>query len=391
MIKIALYGGKIELIQNAIYKLNLLEVQIQYIIENSHKTAYEGTVHFGIPYYDSNHIRNDTDYILVIAWRQYTNIREELVRKGVPEEKIKPFVDRSIQNYSSYFPNGIYDYSDKEIELLYMKPWSVKKQIGILNSKWSYYQTIETMARESNAWYMKANVIAHAGGGLVNMDGDSHLMTNSEEAFMTAVKMGNKLIEIDVNYIYNNDLFASHDNFLLMHNQKFGFTPLSFRHVVHTLSKYKNVSVLIDIWWEQHEDYIKIVDFMEYILHEEIQENVFNEVKKRILLEVYDIETIEYAEKLGYGMFLTQYRKEYETDFIGCINECIGHHIPAVGFQFEIVKQHADQMKIFKRKGIKVYCHTVDRLEDIIWLSRIGVEGYFSNYIIDRGERLWQN
>jgi len=150
---------------------------------------------------------------------------------------------------------------------------------------------LKNIFRDKNAWYMKTDIIAHAGGNYYGLD-----HTNSKEAVEDFInKTSNNeimVIELDFDLTIDEKLVCSHlysdKGFRYiptyeeyMSYNEVGYTPIDLNDVMYYMSKYKNLYIMVDTKVENHSDK-SIVDIAKYI-----NRSVPKEYVDRFIYQIY--------------------------------------------------------------------------------------------------------
>ena len=150
---------------------------------------------------------------------------------------------------------------------------------------------LANIVRNKNAWYMKTDIIAHAGGNYYGLD-----HTNSKEALEDFINKTSdhevRVAELDFDLTSDNKLVCSHlyadkgykyvptyDEY--MNYRDIGFTTMDLNDVLYYMSQNKNLYIMVDTKVENHTDKT-VVDIARYI-----NSNVPKEYVDRFIYQLY--------------------------------------------------------------------------------------------------------
>lgn len=322
----------------------------------------------------------EVDYIIVAALSAYLQIKVYLSEKGVPLQKIHPFITPQLTSYC------LGELGGAEIELLkkiYFEPNFLKKEIKKYIEIYEEYNTIPSYADSGDEWFLKSELISHACGGIVN--GKQCMYSNSKEALEYSFEQGFPLIECDILGMEMGEPVLAHDFYNLYEAVEKGYTLLTMKDVLAQIQKHPDVSLLIDVKWRKSEEYAEYVNFIENTIQQfDLSDVEKTTLKKQIVMEVYNEETIKVAYDLGFEMFFTQYRNEEKASYMKIANLCCKYGIGVVGFGYDYFdgeKCIAKFLPILKHKNIKIFSFSTDSLEYFRHLKSVGVDGVFTNYL----------
>lgn len=133
---------------------------------------------------------------------------------------------------------------------------------------------LANIIRNKDAWYMKTNIIAHAGGNYYGLD-----HTNSKEALEDFINRTSnheiRVAELDFDFTSDNQLVCSHlytdkgyksvptyEEY--MNYNEIGFTTMDLNDVLYYMSQNKNLYIMVDTKVENHTN-MTVVDIARYI------------------------------------------------------------------------------------------------------------------------------
>lgn len=380
---ILIFGAMEWIYDCACEKLNFFEVNIKGFIDNN---VYKQKLLFrNKPVYSISQLKDvEYDYILVGAWASYEIIKRQLIEGGVEEGKIMPLLDEIIYEK---LHKGIETNLNDIIDSIYNNPQIIKKAVEKLNQLYEIYKETDALVDEENAWYLKSSLIAHACGGYVN--GHKQMYTNSKEALECSLTRGFRLIECDC-MRKSNTLYLAHAQ-----SDFFGdYTILSLEEALSMLKNYPDVNLLIDIKWaEEDHDLLRMESIKEYeniiddieelIIKVSKDEKKAEQLRKQLVIEVYNVPTIVYVREKNFQCIYTQYRNSDGNSFMEVANNCKKYGVHVVALPVESALLKIKDLNIITNKNIKIFCFSTDDMNEYSTLLSAGVSGVFSNYLIE--------
>ena len=321
--------------------------------------------------------RYAVDYILVTALSAYRDIRSELISLGVPPERIQAFIAKDICRYCL----GISDNIDMElIEKIYFQPDEIRSIATQYQKLYADYAQLPAYCDEEGAWFHKSRLISHACGGFVN--GKRVAYSNSKEAFREAMDKKFGLFECDIFKTDDNELVLGHDYRCFYESEREQYSIMTASELLHSLKAYRETYCIIDVKWQDYNEFVFIVDEIDRIIdritgHEWEKTNL----KNRIVMEVYDEETIRYAWKKNFNMIFTQYRNPDWECFMKTVCLCCKYGIRAIALHVSSCFQSEKFLKIVTDKNINIFAFSTDSIEEYAALRKIGVTGAFTNFL----------
>lgn len=314
--------------------------------------------------------KDNIDYVLITAYSGMQSILESLIKFGVSKEKIAPCISPGLLSYD------VGDISDTAWEAslkLYVEPEKMGELVRRYVDQYEKYSKMKPFNNDKVYWNTGKHLISHACGGYVN--GIPHMYTNSKEALQYTLSNGFELMECDVGRLPDGEWVLVHRWGELFDAWEYNYTTLSLDVLLLALSKEK-ITCLIDVKWDQTQDYLDFVQHFDDMLSEGFTE----ELKERIVLEAYDEETIKAAVDAGFQVFFTQYRNPEQDNYMNTALLCEKYGVKVIGFGVQYILTNLKKnIGIFIEKGIDIYGFSTDRPEEYSELRRSGVYGIFTN------------
>lgn len=321
------------------------------------------------------------EYIIVTALSAYEDVQIQLMGLGIPKEKIQVFVADDLWKYCI----GSIDNIDIELmKYIYFEPQKRMDIVAEYKELYDKYSAVPVYKEEADAWYNKSHFISHACGGIVN--GKRAMYSNSKEAFRYSMEKGFKIIECDLMRMDNNELILAHDYERFYGAEQEGYTIMTADELLVLLQKHETVSCLIDVKWNSYEEYAFLVDAIEKQIEKITNSDSDCTLKKQIVMEVYDEETIKIAKTNGFEMFFTQYRNKNGNCYMDIVNLCHKYNIKVVGlpkvWPWDIWEMEKF-MKIITDKGVKIFVYSVDAIDEYSAIRKMNITGVFTNYLTE--------
>lgn len=370
-LKVVIWGASDGIWNNLQSNINPLAVSIVAFIDKN--LDKQGLTFHGLPIISLEKCDfSEIDYILIAAYSGMQTIKQKLKEVGIPEQKIVPYLSEGLINY---YVGDISDMCwEKSLEL-YFEPEILRKVTKEYIELSRNYDQIEGFSSDANQWYCDNHLISHACGGYVN--GRPLMYTNSREALEYTFESDFQLMECDVVQMPNGEWYLAHRKSDLSRASEENYTPLSLKELVHALSHNTQISCLFDIKWKDYDEYESFVDALNHLVVESPDENL----KSRLILEVYDEETIIISNKHGYQMFFTQYRNDQGECLMKTAILCEKYGIRVVGMGIGLVRMVKNRINVLKNKGIVIYVFSTDYVDEYTELREMGVYGVFTNFL----------
>lgn len=320
------------------------------------------------------------DICLIAALSAYENIRKMLLAWGIATEKIQPFITDEICKYSL----GTLEEIDKNfIKEVYFEPSKSERLVHKYQKDYAIY--LGSQYHRNTDWINKGTLISHACGGIV--DGRKVSGSNSKEAFEYTVKSKFCLMECDVLCIKNGDLVLGHNLWRFYEAREIKYTVMMLKDLLKELNEHREIYCLMDVKWEpydvdmpiiDHDKYRFVIGGIENLLSDVVaDEKEREDLKSRIVMEVYDEETIKMAYQNDFQMFFTQYRNPDWMDYLNIVNLCCQYGIGAVG----VGSIDERFIKICQNKGIEIFFYSTNDIELYSELRKQEVAGVFTDYL----------
>lgn len=237
----------------------------------------------------------------------------------------------------------------------------------------------QPMIDEPDAWYSRNSLIAHACGGI-----DGRTYTNSKEAIENAISNGYNIIETDLTITDGGNIICYHSwdysiSYQEFMNKKVNYlySPMNldmlFNYLVDNPSLYC-VTDMKCLYGEIDTQIIQgIVDYatsnhLEHILNQFIIQIYYEDDLAKVN-SIYPFNNIIY----------TQYMNESD-DASRIIAFCIDNNIHAVALSKESI-DNSDIISMYNSKNIKVFSFTVNDFDEAIDQNKIGVTGFYTDFI----------
>ncbi|MFS0837720.1 phosphatidylinositol-specific phospholipase C/glycerophosphodiester phosphodiesterase family protein [Paenibacillus sp. 1P03SA] len=250
-------------------------------------------------------------------------------------------------------------------------------------------------AKEAGPW-TDQTLIAHAMGGI-----SGETLTNSYEAFLDNYEKGHRLFEVDLNLTSDGQLAARHDwmRYLsdrlqptLPEHLKDGpipladfkshkilnkYTPLDLDLLLQLLEQYPDAYIVTDT---KSEDPEVVQKQFELIVQK--AKAADPALLERIVPELYEIEMIQQVKKIYdfpnylFSIYMTSYS---EKEIISLVKK---HNIKAVAMPYE--RATSTMIGGLDKLGVPVYVHTVNEMKEINRLKKIGVHGFYTDFLTYR-------
>lgn len=380
-VKVAIWGITDMIWCSIKSNLDFRELQLECFIDNNDYT--NGMKYEGIRIHKYNNdireIIDKVDYILIAAYSGYQAICNTLINDGICINKIQLYITKDLKSYSI---GQIYNIDYNLIDRIYINPMQRKNDVQKYIEVEKDYQLGKPIEENEMRWYDLGSFVAHACGGIVN--GRKLNYTNSKEALIyTLENTGLNLIECDICGIKKDEVLLACDYSHIHEAECEHYTLQSIDDILNKIIQYPNVRILFDVKWNHIEEYIFYVDKIKQIIDKYESGGVRNLLQKQVVMEVYDEESIIYAQHAGFECFYTQYRNPDLYNYMQIALTCIKYNVGAVGYRYKdiINNVNKDFLSIFKQKNIKVFAYSCNTLSEYRLGKEKGLDGVFTDYL----------
>lgn len=224
--------------------------------------------------------------------------------------------------------------------------------------------------QEDENWYWHESLVAHACGGNVRLN-----YTNSREALNQAIADGFQVIEVDLRLSSDSKLLCAHDFQRKEENmayEEYINTPVDYRFTAmdfdtfYSLVKNKRIVIIADI--KKDYEMERIIQFLREIVID----------TKRFYIQIGKERQIYTA--CGFPVL---YNLGSADDYHQAAAFCIKHDIRVVSLGIEKIKA-SNGWNVLCDHGIRVYVHTINRLDDFEELNENGIAGVFTDFLIPK-------
>lgn len=368
--KIAIFGAS-DGIWGAIREaINIFSVDIVAFIDND--LYKQGMVFHGIPVLCiDDALAMEVEFVIIAAYSAMQEIINELNTKGVLCNRIAPFLHSGILKYNI----GNISKTAWEASLgFYNEPPKLKKLAQQYIDQYEKYVRMQPFI-SGTSWNAGKRFISHACGGFVN--GFPMMYTNSDEALSYTFQKDFQLMECDVCKMPDNEWILAHTWGQLFDALEYNYTPIFVEDLLRKIAS-QRIMCLFDIKWSEHDDYFEFVDYIAKLE----KKHAGLDIKDKIILEVYDEETMKKAVFSGYQVFYTQYRNKECDNYMKTVLLCEKYGVGVVGFgmgyALNVLKKN---IRIFTDKGIDIYAFSTDSIDQYMEFRKNGGYGVFTNYL----------
>ena len=303
--------------------------------------------------------------VFICAYRSMEEITNDLITVGeVDRGKIYPLITDHIVNYDI---GDLNNYNWEQSLVYYMDAARVRNICDLYNNN-----RLKVITPKTDDWFCGKRMISHACGGKIK--NREIVYSNTREAFETTIENHFGLVECDVLKTDSNGWMLGNDKRLLHSCMKEGLTIMPVKDYIELIEKSDIIS-LIDVKWRNTRDYEEFVDELNKIIGNN------ESLKQKIVLEVYDEDTIRIAKNSRYQTFFTQYRNKYCFSVYEIVDLCNEYDIKVVGFNRDWTLKHTEYIKNLSRRGAIIYVFSVDSIDTYYLLREMGVYGVFTNFM----------
>ncbi len=383
--RLLLFGATEYVYENMQHSVNFSLAELIGFVDNDRNK--QGIMFHEKPIYSPKSLSEvGFDYVCVGAWASYAEVKEQLVECEVAENKIMPLLHENIHEFMHEKVEGI---TEDIIGRIYRHPQKVAASLKKLNVTYAAYLAAKPLEDDRDGWYQGERLIAHACGGYINCY--RHPYSNSKEALMFSLQNGFRLIECD--------LWAESEEFYLAHHVKAlweaegQYTLLCLKEALEWLQKYPDVCLIVDVKWAEDDPYLERAESDEayFRIARKVKTIIFEvagnldtakQLQSRVVMEVYNVATMECAVHEGFQCVYTQYRNKGAAHFMQIALDCIRHGVHVVAVWTNLVKERKKELEFFADKNVKLICYSTDDLDEYSMLLQSGVQSVFTNYMV---------
>lgn len=317
----------------------------------------------------------DFDYILVGAWFSYNTIQHQLIEIGIDPNKILPLL---AEKCISLLIEPI-EINYGAIRRVFINSERILKKFEIVNQINALYKNINMGNGETKEYtnFAKYPLIAHACGGFVN--GEHEEYTNSLEAFEEAMSSGFNMFECDV-WGKQDEQIVLGSRLKMQWPINIDYTIFSLNTLLNRIAVYPEKRVVLDIKWNTYDDFYRLLDSIEQLVHN-LEDHGFPNIKKQIIVETFDEITTRYAVEKQWECVLTDYRNP-EGDWIkNTAVLCCKYTLRTVFLNAGTVMRNMKYIHFLLEKGIDIVSYTVDNIETYASLRQAGVTSVLTNFL----------
>lgn len=319
------------------------------------------------------------DYVLIAALSAYEAVKKQLMDLKLTKEKIQPFLTDDLYNYCL---GNLEEVDEQFIHSAYFEPSKWISKVIAYRKMYKEYLKNTVYSEKPEAWYNKSSLISHALGGVVN--GKRIMYSNSKEAFTYSMKEGFRLIECDILGMAKGELILAHDYGRFYEAEEDKYSMMTGMELLELVKKYPDVSCLIDVKWDSHDEYALYLKEIEKTISDISKDaDEYRTLKNQIIMEVYDEATIRIAKEKEFDVIFTQYRNPQMKYFMNTVNLCYKYGIRVVAMPLEYIFDRKKFIKILTDKKIKVFAFSTDSAQEYKELRMLGVTGAFTNYLTE--------
>ena len=259
-IKIAVFGISEPILRVIRNEIDPRKAEVIVFVDND--KVKQGTCFMNIPVVSLEQIdKTEVDYFLVAALSAYEKVKQQLIEFGVSKKKIQVFVTNQLCEYCL---GSLEDIDVDFIRKVYFEPKKRIQQVRKYQKIYEEYSQNEKFEKCPEDWFYKSNLISHACGGIVN---GRHLMySNSKEAFQYSMEQGFKIIECDMIVLPDGELILAHDYWRFYEAKEENYSMMTAKELLLLLKEYPDVNCLIDVKWENHNEYAFYVNEIEKLI-----------------------------------------------------------------------------------------------------------------------------
>ena len=373
-LKLVLFGAAEEILQNA--KEMIREDTCEIVAFCDNDDYKQELIYKDLRIIKINQLNEvEFDFIIVGAWYSYGLIKNNLLEYGIPNQKILPLL--SVKSVM-LLTEPIEIMSKKVLDKIFVEDsQKIVNKISELNEVTKEYKAVSKwVPSEQKIDFSNYPLIAHAGGGVIN--GRELIYSNSIEAFKHSIEVGFQMFEFDVYGLLDDDLIFGHDRLRMDNAAMSNYTPLHFTKMLSILSENPNFKVILDVKYTTFQHYVSMLEKMESIMSLPNKEWNYD-IKQRLIMETYNIETIEYSLSHGWQCLLTNYRDGFwyqKSAWLCCKFQLLGIvlNAPAIWKQLKY-------LQFLKEKNVPILVQDINNLNEYSKLRRLGISSVMTNFL----------
>ncbi|WP_340026056.1 phosphatidylinositol-specific phospholipase C/glycerophosphodiester phosphodiesterase family protein [Paenibacillus sp. FSL K6-1096] len=256
--------------------------------------------------------------------------------------------------------------------------------------------TLGEPKKEPETGFAAHRVIAHAMGGINNK-----AYTNTQDAFIANYEQGTRIFEADLLLTSDDQLVARHEwttgmskklgqqevlppdkqGDVLTHEEVMNspvlelYSPLDIEKIVELMEVYPDAYVVTDTKELEPEQVTK-----QFELIVEAAQKKDPALLQRIVPQIYSREMLGVVKKVYdfpemiFTLYQTQDSDEVILEFV---------KQTGVDITMPIDRATKSFVRQLKKAGARVYVHTVNDEKEIVKLSRLGVDGFYTDFIAE--------
>ncbi|NQX47284.1 glycerophosphodiester phosphodiesterase [Paenibacillus tritici] len=254
--------------------------------------------------------------------------------------------------------------------------------------------TLGEEKKEPETGFAAHRVIAHAMGGI-----NDKAYTNTQDAFIANYEQGTRVFEADLLLTSDDQLVARHEwtanmskllgqqdvlpsdkqGDVLTHDEVMSspvlelYSPLDIEKIMDLMLNYPDTYVVTDTKELEPEQVTK-----QFQLIVEVAQKKDPALLKRIVPQIYSRDMLEVVNKVYVfpEMIFTLYQTQ-DSD------EVVIEFVKQTGVDITMPTTRATKsfVRNLKKAGARVYVHTVNEEKEIRKLSRLGVNGFYTDFV----------
>ena len=190
------------------------------------------------------------------------------------------------------------------------------------------------------------------------------------------------MFEFDIYGLIDNDsdMIFGHDHIRMDGVEFCNYKPLTLKILLSILNENPQLRVILDIQWNTFSDYERMLTKIDEIIFKESAEWNVN-IKKNILMQAYDVDTIQCALAHGWECLLTSYRNKEGGWLQKTAYLCCKFKLSGAVLSTTILKKEFKYIKFLKEKNIPIIAFSVDNIDEYSRLKKLGVTSVMTNFL----------